>query len=224
MSEGAIPNIGATMVRIHSAITRGLDVCIERGTGFAQKGYPDAATQEGFVLYVQALVSVVSAHHISEDEVAFPYLRDKLPDVPFDKLTADHHVMEGMLEELKATAEAVAVEPQAGGSLSGLSRIVAEMADLWHPHIQIEERDIYSVETIAGVMDVDENVRVGRMLAEHAQKHVEPAYLGVPWLLYNMPPDERALFAQTMPPMVTEQLVPVAWKGQWAPMQPFLLD
>ena len=224
MSEGATPNIGATMVRIHSAITRGLDVCIERGTGFAQKGYPGAATQEGFVLYVQGLVSVTSAHHISEDEVAFPYLRDKLPDVPFDKLMADHRVMEGMLEELKATAGAVAVEPEAGDSLSSLSRIVAELADLWRPHIKIEEHDIYDIETIAGVMDVDENVRVGRLLAENAQVNVEPAYLGVPWLLYNMLPDERAMFAQTMPTMVTEQLVPVTWKAQWAPMQPFLLD
>ena len=98
------------------------------------------------------------------------------------------------------------------------------MADLWHPHIAIEERDIYDVETIAGVMDLDENVRVGQMLAEIAQQHVEPAYLGVPWLLYNLPPDVRAIVAQTMPPVMTQELIPVVWKDKWAPMKPFLLE
>ena len=27
-----------------------------------------------------------------------------------------------------------------------------------------------------------------------------------------------------IPPVVTKVLVPVVWKEQWAPMQPFLLD
>jgi hemerythrin-like domain-containing protein len=224
MSEQAAPNIGAAMMTIHRGITRGLAIGIERGTGFARQGYPDAATQAGFVTYVQTLVTVTSAHHISEDEVAFPYLRGKLPDVPFDRLLADHRVMERMLEELKAAASAVAGESEAGQSLSGLTRILVELAELWHPHIGIEERDIYAIEIIAGVMDVDENVRVGQMLAEKAQQYVVPPYLGVPWLLYNLPPDVRASFARTMPPTVTEELVPVTWKAHWAPMRPFLLD
>jgi hypothetical protein len=29
--------------------------------------------------------------------------------------------------------------------------------------------------------------------------------------------------AQQMPPVVSQELVPVAWKEQWAPMKPFLL-
>ncbi len=224
MSEVGKPNVGADMLRIHSVITRGLDVSIERSAGFAQEGYPDAATQEGFVIYVQALVSVLSAHHLAEDEVAFPYLRDKLPDAPFDELMADHRVMEGILEELQATAEAVTAEAQAGDSLNDLNRAVTRLADLWHPHIQKEERSIYDVETIAALMDVDENVRLGRMLAEHSQQHLQPPYLGMPFVLYNLPAEERAILAQKMPPIVTQQLVPVDWKEKWAPMQPFLLD
>ena len=220
MSEGAAPNIGVTMIAIHHAITRGLAIGIERGTGFVRQGYPDAATQAGFVMYVQTLATVVSAHHISEDEVAFPYLRDKLPDVPFDKLMADHRVMEGMLEELKTAAGG----SDAAQSLGGMTKTLSELADLWHPHIGIEERDIYDVEIIAGLMDVDENVRVGQMLAEKAQQYVVPPYLGIPWLLYNLPPDQRASFARTMPPAVIQELVPVAWKEHWAPMGPFLLD
>jgi hypothetical protein len=32
------------------------------------------------------------------------------------------------------------------------------------------------------------------------------------------------MMAQQMPPVVTQELVPIAWKEHWAPMVPFLLD
>ena len=129
-------------------------------------------------------------------------------------------VIQRMLAELKATAN----ESEADQSLSGMNQTLAKLADLWHPHIGIEERDIYDVEIIAGVMDADENVRVGQMLAEKAQQYVVPPCLGIPWLLYNLPPDLRAGLTRTMPPAVVEELAPVAWKAHWAPMRPFLLD
>jgi hypothetical protein len=137
---------------------------------------------------------------------------------------ADHGVMEAMLDELRARLEAAADHSAAAEALSGVTRVLAGLSELWHPHVGIEERDIYDVEIIAGVMDVDENVRVGQMLGEKAQQYVVPPYLGVPWLLYNLPPDERAKFARTMPATVINQLVPGDWKAHWAPMRPFLLD
>jgi hypothetical protein len=45
----------------------------------------------------------------------------------------------------------------------------------------------------------------------------------VPFALYNLPDEERAILARTMPPKVIDELVPVVWKEKWAPMQPFLL-
>jgi hemerythrin-like domain-containing protein len=223
MPDMRTPNVGADMLRIHHVITRGLDVSIERSTSFVQGGYPDAATQEGFGLYVQTLVSVLSAHHLAEDEVAFPYLRDKLPDEPFDELMAEHRVMEEILEELQVIAEAVATEAQAGDSLNDLNRTLTRLADLWHPHIHKEER-FYDVDRMAALMDVDEHARLGRALGEHSQQHLQAPYLGIPFVLYNLPAEERAIITQVMPPAVTQQLVPVDWKEKWAPMQPFLLE
>ena len=132
--------------------------------------------------------------------------------------------MEGMLEEFEARGEAVAGEAQAVQSLTELVRTATALSGLWHPHIQIEEQRIYDVGIIAAAMDADEDARVGQMLGEYAQEHVEPLSLGIPFLLYNLPPREREIYANMLPPMVTEQLVPVAWKDQWAPMGPFLLD
>ena len=36
--------------------------------------------------------------------------------------------------------------------------------------------------------------------------------------------DDRAYFLAVMPPEVTQQLVPVVWKDEWASIKPFLLD
>ena len=58
---------------------------------------------------------------------------------------------------------------------------------------------------------------------EHSQRHATPDYLVVPFMLYTLPPQERPIFARNLPPIVTEQLVPVGWRDKWEPMKPFLL-
>lgn len=211
MSESNKPNIGADLIRIHSVITRGLDVSIEHSQSFAQEGYPDASTREGFVSYVQTLVPVLHAHHLTEDDLAFPYFREKLPDVPFDLLTAQHREMQPILDEIKAAIEEVAADAQASESLNDLNRALIKMAEIWHPHIQREE-DHLSVEKADALLDIEEHISLGKMFAEHNQEHSGPDYLVVPFLLYNLSAEDRAIMSQVMPPIVTQQLVPIAWK------------
>jgi hemerythrin-like domain-containing protein len=223
MSASNKPNIGAVMVRVHHAITRGLEVSSERSAAFVQGGYPDAATQGGFVTYVRTLASVLNAHHLSEDHVAFPYLRSKLPDAPYDELMAEHQEMEEILEELQAAIEAVAAEAQAGESLNALNGTVTRLAELWHPHIDKEHFHLYDIEKTEAVMDVDEQVQLSKEVGDYSQQQGEPALM-VPFLFYNLSPEERALMAQAAPPALLQELLPVVWKEKWAPMEPFLLD
>jgi hemerythrin-like domain-containing protein len=224
MAEEGVLSFGTVMVFIHTAITRGLVVTVERGSEILEKGYPDPDTQAGFALFVSALISVVRGHHMSEDEVAFPHLREKLSEVPFDKLMADHRVMDGLLDELEEGVGAVRAEAQAGSSLAALIGTATALSDLWHPHIQIEEDGIYAADIIAAIMDADEDAQLNQRLAAYAQAHVQPLSIGMPFLIYNLPREERDVYTAAMPPMVTEQLVPVTWKEEWAPMQPFLLE
>ena len=89
-------------------------------------------------------------------------------------------------------------------------------------HIAIEEEH-FTIARFASLMPPEEHSRLLGLFMQHMQQNTGPDYLIVPFLLYNSAPDNRAFFAGGMPPIVTQQLVPVVWKEKWAPMQPFLL-
>lgn len=221
MTESKAPNVARDLIRIHSIITRSLKVAIENSEPVAERGFSDESTHEGYLNFLRAFVSVLNAHHLLEDELAFPYLRDKFPGAPYDLLTSQHRLMIPILDEIKRTIEASTEAHPSERShkfYDGLTRI----AEIWRPHIRIEEEH-FTVEKAAELISQEEHARLGRMFTEHSQAHSGPDYLVVPFLLYNLTQEERAVFSQSMPPMVTEQLVPVVWKEKWASMTPFFL-
>lgn len=214
MSEQPEPNVGADLMRIHRVVTRGLAVAQENCAAFAESGFPDDTTAEGFWKYCQALEATAHGHHATEDDVAFPLLRERLPGTDFDELMAEHQEMLGILAEMRVAREA--------GSLADLDTALARLDALWHPHIQKETA--FSPEIAAEVMTIPEHIEMAQKAAAHSQEHSQPAPLAVPFLLYNLEPDDRAAMVAVMPPEVTQQLVPVVWKQEWAPMKPFLLE
>jgi hemerythrin-like domain-containing protein len=223
LAEANAPNVALDLLRIHSIITRGLNVATEKSQQFAQEGFPDASTREGFICYARSFVSVLHAHHLTENELVFPYMREKLPDAPYDLLIAQHQQLAHILDEIKAAVEEVSADPQAAASLNKLNQALRRLADLWRPHMGLEQ-DHFTVDRLGVLIDREEHIRLGGLFVEHGRKHMGPDYLVVPFLLYNLPPEERAILARMMPPMVTQQLVPVVWKVKWAPMLPFLLS
>jgi hemerythrin-like domain-containing protein len=223
MSDSGDANVGQTLVRVHWVVTRALDVAAQRCAEFLQSGSIEPALSSGFVAYLTALHGALHGHHVGEDEVAFPYLRDKLPDAPFEQLSQDHRAMEPILASLSAATESLAKAGDPIAALPAVQRAVADLTALWHPHIVTEEQHI-SAETTAKILTPDEQIALGAQLGQHAQQHAQPAPLVIPFVLYNLPPDERAKMAQGMPPIVTQELVPLAWKEQWMPMKPFFLE
>jgi hemerythrin-like domain-containing protein len=222
MAEANAPNVAQDLLSIHSIITRALNVSSEKSQRFAQEGFSDASMKEGFFCYARSFVSVIHGHHLTENELAFPYFREKVPDAPYDLLIAQHQELVHVLDEIKAAIEEVSAEPQAA-ALNKLNQGLKRLADLWHPHIAIEQ-DHFSVAKLGVLINREEHIRLGKLLARHGQKHMGPGYLVVPFLLYNLAPKERAVFARNMPFLLTHLLVPVVWKKQWASMRPFLLS
>ena len=215
MTEMPRPNIALDLQRIHRVITRGLAVAEANCRRFSESGFPDDTTREGFWKYCQGLEANAHGHHMTEDDLFFPFLRDRLPDAAFDELVAEHEEMHAILKDMQAAREVA--------SLEGMQRALASLDSLWHAHIGKEET-WFSPEIAAEVMTVAEHIEMAQKAAAHSQQHAQPAPLAVPFLLYNFDADDRAHFLAVMPPEITQHLVPVVWKDQWAPMKPFLLD
>jgi len=87
MSEISKSIFAASLIRIHLVFTRALKVILEYGQVFAQHGFTDELTHLEFVYYVQSFLSLLHGHHVTEDELMFPYFRDKMPDKNFNSLT-----------------------------------------------------------------------------------------------------------------------------------------
>lgn len=224
MSDSPTSGVAADLARIHRIITRALTVATENSWAFAQRsGYPDPSTREGFTNYVQSLVSSLHAHHLTEDDIAFPYFRDKMPDVPFELLLNQHQEMVPLLDEIRITLEMASIADHESASLWSLNLALIRIVEIWRPHILTEEKHFTS-ERIDALINLEEQKRLSLLFSEHSRKHSGPDYLIVPFLLFNLPPEERATLALAMPPIVTEELVPVVWKDKWAPMKPYLLN
>ena len=222
MSEPVSSSVAAELIRIHLVITRGLKVAAESSQSFAQQGFPDVSAKEGFINYVRSLASTLHAHHLTEDDVAFPYFREKMLEAPFDLLSAQHQAMVLLLNEINSSIEPMELASQVHEPLSNLHRTLTQIAEIWHPHIKMEE-DHFTPERVDALINPEEQTRLCGLFIEHSQKHARPDYLVVPFLLYNLPPQERAAFAQRLPPVVVQQLIPVLWKEKWETMKPFLL-
>lgn len=213
----------ASLVLIHRAISRGLEVGGQYAGSFARQGYPDRATGAAFALYLRTLTGMLHQHHSAEDEIAFPFLRDKLPDLPFDVLIAEHEQMEQILGELARTLGSLQGEPGERPALEAARAALASLAQIWPGHIDVEETGVSSsklqalvgAEAIAGWL---------AKMGQHRPQGAPPEPVGVPFILYNLSAEDRAIMAQQMPPVVIQELVPGAWQEHWAPMKPFLLD
>jgi hypothetical protein len=218
MSEEPRPIITALLM-FHKVITRGLEVSIDNARTFSQEGFPDDATREGYITYVKALGIIIDGHHQSEDHVAFPYYRDKLPDAPFDLLSSQHRDMEPELDHIASALGQISDGQDA--ALTGLEAALVAIQAIWQPHIQLEEG--HFVGHLDELLPVEERFRFAGELTQYGQAHTQPPFLTVPFTLYNLPAGDRAVLAAVMPAEITETLIPVVWKEKWAPMQPFFL-
>ena len=126
MSNSNLPNVIVGMLSIHAVITRSLEVAFERSGAYAQPGFSDGSTREGFISYLRCLVSVLGAHHETEDTLAFPFFREKL-DAPYNLLTGQHRLLDPLLEEAKAEIEKAATDPNATEPMLRLNLVLGRI-------------------------------------------------------------------------------------------------
>jgi hypothetical protein len=223
MTEPKYPEAPASLVLIHRVLSRGMEVGLQSTETFARDGLPDPATGAGFALYLSALAGTLHIHHSAEDEIAFPFLRDKLPDLPIDTLIAEHGQMTGILHDMAPILDRLQSNPGDRAALEEAHGALAKLAAIWPRHIDIEESNV-SVPRLLALITEDELGRWLQAMGQHRPENAMPDPLIMPFILYNLSPEDRTVMAQQLPPVVIQELVPGAWKDQWVPMVPFLLD
>ena len=220
--ESKKPSLAEDLARIHRVITRGLEVSIMHGEEFIQQGFPDAGVQKGYTDYVQSLVTVLDAHHTTEDELAFPFFMEKIPDAPYSRLAAEHDEMDQILVKSGEKLKELSGEKSAQ-MLTLLVSLLQRLSAIWLRHIGVEEIH-FDEQAINSIMGPEEQGKMSGMMAKHSMDMSPQPFLTVPFILFNLAPADRAAMTANMPPVLVNQLVPVDWKEQWAPMKPFLLD
>jgi hemerythrin-like domain-containing protein len=219
MSEEPRP-IAAALLMFHKIITRGLNVAAENVAAFSQPALAEGANQEGLLLYIRTLGIILHGHHLTEDEIAFPYYRHKLGDVPFDLLIAQHRDIDVVLERINAAL--ASAEGGAGPAWSELAAEIGAVQALWYPHIKLEEAHL--IGHADDPLSVEERFRLVGVMTEYGQAHTQPPFLTLPFMLYNLPAADRAALAQALPAEMTQNLIPIVWKEKWAPMASFFLE
>jgi hypothetical protein len=223
MSDQPQPNVANSLLVIHMVVTRGLAVAIENTTKFSASGFPDETTRRGFASYLLALEQVLSSHHMTEDELAFPYFEKIISDMPYEMLSTQHQEMLPFLAQIKDASETFKAGSGEATTFEQLKSALGAINSIWHPHIGIEEQHL-SPARLAGLINVDEHLRLITQMGEYSQQHSAPPFLVIPFILYNLPPGPRMAMQKALPPEIINNLVPNVWKDQWAPMKLFLLE
>jgi hypothetical protein len=212
------------LLRIHTIITRGLEVCHTNCLAFAQDGFPDANTQIGFYRYTYSLLVVMDTHHRAEEEIAFPYFQSRVPSLRIEPLVEQHKQMRPHFNEMRMALASSEDASFSTTSLNHLAYACNNVHILWGMHAPAEENYFAANSESALLLTAAEQQEITRRNAEHSQKNSNPPDWVVPFLLFNLPPDEREAMSQSMPQQLTKVMVPYMWKNGWAPMKPFLLD
>jgi hemerythrin-like domain-containing protein len=208
--------IAGSLLSIHKIISRALNVSIRKCDEHLGKHCipPDEAA--GFLMYVATLKWITHSHHLTEDDMVFPYFRDKV-EAPYTRLEGDHKVIARILVNLDKCLPEIS-----SGGVIKLRDVLAEFDKLWGPHIRIEEEH-FTADKLKALGGMREQVNLVARFAEHGEKNAGPGPLALPFMFYNLEGTDREDFLIPFPWIVKKVLVPIVWRGKWKPMSRFLL-
>jgi len=209
------PVVGG-LLRIHKIITRGLSISIRKCDEYLVKQDIPSGEATGFSMYVSTLKWIAHSHHLSEDDIAFPYFKNYI-EAPYNLLKDDHNAMARILDALDQCLLDVS-----SSGVGKLREVLDEFNKLWEPHIKIEEENFTS-KKLHAVIGMKEQLNLVEKLGEHSIKNSGHGPLALPFLCYNLEGKDREAFMKPIPWIAKKILVPYIWKSQWKPMSPFLL-
>jgi hypothetical protein len=206
----------------HKIISRGVDIPSDRIDLFNQEDYPDEQTREGYLNYVEALAVLLDSHHKTEDDIAFPYFQDTLPDTHFIWLHQDHDLITGFLEEGAPILDHLKNSEQVKQNFGMLKQVLLKIEDRWSQHIELEEEEF--VEIIDALSTNEERSQLFTQFGDYNQELLNPHQLTIPFMLYNLEPQDRIIIINTHPNDWFIHIDNSEWETKWQSMKPFLLS
>lgn len=225
MSELSPLTVAGDLSRIHQVITRALQVAGEQCRLLAAPESTTAPAENslGLKYYITALLQLLESHHRIEDDLIFPYFQQKLATLPVEEMNHQHQSLLPLLAKLTDLLSTMEEAHQQITFYHTLAETLGEIEALWEPHYQLEEAYL-NENNISQVIDPAEQERLCHLYAATSKHHITADYLVLPFILYNLPLQERQVFAQAFPPQVTNKLIPEDWYPQWQLMSPYLLS
>ena len=210
-------NLASDLVRIHKVFTRALQVTVEVSAGYLNVP-PSPELFQGFSLYVQVLFGGLKAHHDSEESVSWPYMRACNMPAPYETLVEQHSRIATLIETAQSAFGV--------GNVATFHTHVTLLQELWSAHFPLEEAS-FGPTVWPGPLTPEQDAelahRVGQHQAQQMEANPDISRVVVPFVLYNLEPEDRAAWAAQIPEQVIHELVPGPWLSDWAPMKPFLL-
>ncbi|MBW6465241.1 MAG: hemerythrin domain-containing protein [Brevefilum sp.] len=206
---------------VHQVISRGVDISNAHIDGFIKDGFPNETIFDGYLNYLHALIVLFDSHHKTEDDIAFPFFREALPNTHFEWLLEDHDLITGFIEELHPILDALNKREQVNVNLVLCKDILFKMSDRWYGHIGLEEEEFINL--IDDLISNEERVRLFSQFKNYNYKLLKPHNLTFPFMLYNLEPQDQRHIVNAYSEARFADLDAPAWRAEWESMIPFLL-
>lgn len=222
MNNTSNNTVAKDIIRIHLVITRAIEISIEKSQVFKNQGKVDENLRDGFINYLNSLLSLFHSHHLVEDDQIFPYFESHTLKAPYELMGNQHKDLLPLLDGLENCINNLSLNSSNQEFIENLLENLEQIQKVWIPHYQLEE-EYLNDDNISNLISDQEQHKLCLEFSEYAAQHIKPDYLVIPFILYNLPLEQRKLMAEVFPPVVIEELIPNQWKQQWQSMSPFFI-
>ena len=160
--------------------------------------------QAAILAYWDVTREQLHEHHVFEDEVVWPLMRQRLGtavDALLDRNAQEHRDMAAAMEEFGTSAASMTADPAPARAALG------HLGEVIETHLAHEEADVLPL-----IPDAFSLEDIAFFTAEAAKTNPPSAFL--PWLLDDAPETDVDFFTGPMPPPVEKELWST-WTPQW---------
>ena len=203
----AKPDFSKDLLLIHSLITRSMNILIDNSKMISNTKSRSKEVDQGYLDYLKSFHQILEINHTGEDEIGFPQWKGKIPDAPYDKLISQHQDMLKHLNRIKHRIGSLESASSVQQSFNDIYTSLTNLKSIWKPHIEIEEY-YFGPENVKSIYNSTEREQFGIAFMTHGRKNAKSISTYVPFLLFNLDENERKIFADNMPGILTKFLYP----------------